>query len=773
MLMETERADDGDDVAASTDPVPAAEGRQRGLAGKRPWLRRTLLVLAVLAILGLLAGLAVGIAFWRIYDTATIPAAEQLERPDPTVLVDRDGDEVETLDPADVQENVAIDDLPEHVPQAVLAAEDRRFHEHGGFSLRAIARAAVANVTAGEVEQGASTIHQQYVAMAVADIGDGYLDKFREAAIAARLDDEFDDDRILEMYLNQVPFGRTAHGIEAAARTYFGVGAEELDEEQAALLAGMIAAPSAFDPHDNPDGAAGRRDFVVDGMRQMGHLDDAAAEELIGDDLPSLREDPPIDLGEDAYFLDAVRQRLPDLLDDPSFDVTEGLVVHTTLDPEAQSLALEQLRSHLDELPYTGSVVTIESETGAVRSLVGGLDFEETPFNVATEAQRQVGSTFKTFALVELIEQGYDPDRTDIEVPDEYDIEVEDGDDTTVRNFHDDNPDEVDAREATVSSINTAYAQLGEELGADRVADRAEELGISSELHGFPSLVLGAVDLRPIEVTASYATLAAGGTRHDPYLIDRIEDHDGEVLYEHEAEPLEALDADTAHLVTDVLADVVASGTGQAAALDRPTAGKTGTTNDYRDAWFVGYTPELTTSVWVGNLDNSPMEDEISGGSLPAEIWGGYIGELLDGTDAEEFPTADVSDLDAFEELEPDEPEPDEPAPEDWSSRDPEDEAREEEDDGEDEDDDPDEDDGEDDDPDEDDEDEDDVEDEGEGDDPAEDEDADEDGDDSDDDGDDGDDEEEGAGDDEEDDDPDAGEGDEEDTSDDEDDGDQ
>ncbi len=351
-------------MTASTDPAPATGGRRRGPVGRRPWLRRTLLVGAVLAILGLLAGLAVGIAYWRIYSTATIPTAQELERPDPTVLLDRDGDEVETLDPSDVEENVSIDDLPEHVPQAVLAAEDRRFRDHGGFSVRAMARAAVANLTAGEVEQGASTIHQQYIAMAVADIGDGYLDKFREAAIASRLDDEFDDDQILEMYLNQVPFGRTVHGIEAAARTYFDVSAEELDEEQAALLAGMIAAPSAFDPHDNPDGAAGRRDFVVDGMRQMDHLDDPTAEELIGSDLPSLREDPLIDLDDDAYFLDAVRQRLPDLLADPSFDVTEGLVVHTTLDRDAQSLALDQLRGHLDELPYTGSVVTIESGTG-------------------------------------------------------------------------------------------------------------------------------------------------------------------------------------------------------------------------------------------------------------------------------------------------------------------------------------------------------------------------------------------------------------------------
>ncbi len=696
--------------------------------------------------LALVAAAAVAVAFWRIADTAQIPAAEELERPDPTVLLDDAGEQVEALDPADVQENVALEDLPDHVPAAVLAAEDRRFGEHGGYSARGIVRAAWANVRAGTVEQGASTIHQQYVAMAIEDIDDSYEGKFREAAIASRLDDEFSDERILEMYLNQVPFGRAAHGIDAAARTYFDVPATELDEEQASVLAGMIAAPSAYDPADNPDGAAARRDFVLDGMQQTGAMDPATAQELQGSDLPSLRDEPLVSLGDDAWFLDTVRQELPELLDGQVEDVTDGLVVYTTLDRGAQASTAAELRDHLDGHEASGSSVSIEPGTGAVRALVGGPDFEVDQFNVATDAQRQVGSTFKTFALLELVARGYDPDLTDIDAPEEYEIEVEDGDDATVGNYSGRGHGEVDVREATVDSLNTPYAQLGEELGAQAIAERARDLGVTSELSELPSMVLGAADLRPLELTAAYATIAAEGTRHEPYLIERIERHDGEVLYDHEPDGREVVDPEAAHVVTDVLTDAVEHGTGQAAALDRPVAGKTGTTNEGRDAWFVGYTPQLTTSVWVGKLDNTPMDGEVTGGGLPAEIFRAAMIEMLDGADADGFPDLATGGLQAFEELEPEEDE-------DLFARDPEDDGREE--DAPDEDDESDEDDDSD-------EDEDDGEDDGEGDDGDEADEADDDGDDGEGDEDDGEDED---GDDEDDDgdDDEDGDGDEED----------
>jgi penicillin-binding protein 1A len=645
-------------VAGRTDtagPKARSDEQRRRLLG-RPWV----LALLVLTTVGVLAAATAALAFYRVYEGATIPSEDELVVPDPTLVLDHAGETVQTLEPAAIRENVSIDDLPQHVPDAVLAAEDRRFYEHRGFSARGIVRAAWANLTAGEVVQGASTIHQQYVAMAVADIDDSYTGKFREVAIAARLDDEFSKDRILEMYLNSVPFGRSAYGIQAAARTYFDVDAVDLDLEEAAVLAGMIAAPTAFDPERNPEGASARRDFVLGGMVEIDAVDAATAEDLRGTELPELRTEPLFAYGPDAYFLDEVRDRVSEVLDDDR-DFSTGLRVHTTLDRTAQQLAHDSLREHLGDAADSGAVVTVDSATGAVRTLLGGADYETQQFNVATDGLRQIGSSFKTFALAELVDQGFDPDDSEVDAPREYEVET-DTDTATIGNYSGRGHGEVSVREATVESINTAYVILSEELGHDNVVEMANRLGIRQEITPVPSSVLGTADLTTLEVTAAYATLGAEGVRHDPYLIERIESHDGEVLFEHEPDPDEVLDPNTAAVVTDVLVDVVERGTGTAAAIDHPVAGKTGTTNDFRDAWFVGYTPTLTTSVWIGNRDNTPM-DGVAGGSIPAVTWSVYMGQLLEGTDVTSFPAPDPSDLEPFEELDATDDEDDLPTP--------------------------------------------------------------------------------------------------------------
>jgi penicillin-binding protein 1A len=618
---------------------------QDRLAALEPWQRRGVLVGASIAIAALLVVVLASAAFATVYLTAPIPTAEQLGGFEPSVVLDQEGERVETLEAAELRRDVRLDELPDHVPEAVLAAEDRRFYDHSGFSTRDIIRAAWSNLTPGGTRQGASTISQQYVDIALVETSGGYLGKLREAAIAARVDDEVDKDRVLDAYLNQVPFGRDAVGIQAASQTYFGVDAADLDLHQAATLAGIIAAPTAYDPARNPQAAAQRRDFVVDGMHRMGILDSGQADELIGAELPELRDEPLRDFGANTYFLETVRDQVPELLDDFDGNVDEGLVIHTTLDQRAQSLAVEELAAHLSDVSYTGAAVTIESHTGAVRALAGGLDAGEQQYNVATSGDRQAGSAFKTFALAELVAQGYDPDSSRVDAPEEYDIEVSGGEDATVGNYSGDGHGEVSVREATTESINTAYVRLGEVLGPDRIATTAHDLGIGSELHEYPSLVLGTAEVRPFELTVAYATLAASGTRHEPYLVERIEDATGEVLYEHEPDAEEVIDPNVAHMVTDVLVEAVESGTGTAADLPRTNAGKTGTTNDYRDAWFVGYTPQHTTTVWVGNLDNSPMAGEVAGGSLPAQIWGAYMTAFVEAFDAEEFPSADASEL--------------------------------------------------------------------------------------------------------------------------------
>jgi penicillin-binding protein 1A len=652
MTPRTAQTSDRGDVTDGS--ASSRAGEPRGGAGPRRWL----LGVTTLVVVGLLGVVAVGFAFHRVYAGATIPSEDELAIPDPTLVVDRDGVPIQTLEPAAVRENVSVDRLPDHVPDAVLAAEDRGFYDHRGFSVRGIARAAWANLAAGEVVQGASTIHQQYVAMAVADIEDSYPGKFREVAIAARLDDEFSKDRILEMYLNSVPFGRSAYGIQAAARTYFDVDAVDLDLEQAATLAGMIAAPTAFDPERNPEGASARRDFVLGGMVELGVVDRATAEEHLGSELPELRTEPLFSYGPEAYFLDVVRDELDARLET---DPAAGLTVHTTLDPQAQRLAHETLVEHVADVADSGALVTIESATGAVRALLGGTDYATQQFNVATDGRRQTGSSFKTFALAELVDRGYDPDDSRVDAPREY--EVGTGPDTTTFGNHSGRGHgEVSVREATRTSINTAYVLLSEALGHDRVVEMSQRLGIRQEITPVPSSVLGTADLAALEVTAAYATLGAEGVRNDPYLIERVETHEGELLFEHEAAPEEVLDANTAAVVTDVLVDVVERGTGTAAAIGRPVAGKTGTTNDHRDAWFVGYTPQLTTSVWVGNRDNTPM-DGVTGGSIPAAVWGAYMGHLVDDARSDPFPAPDTTDLEPFDDLAATEDEEDEPAP--------------------------------------------------------------------------------------------------------------
>jgi penicillin-binding protein 1A len=633
----------------------------------RAWKRPLLLGLTGLSVAAAVVSAVVSLAFWQLYSGADIPSFAQLQLEDPTVLLDVDGEVMDTLESGALQRKVALDALPPHVPAAVLAAEDRAFHDHRGFSARAIARAAIANLRAREVRQGGSTLTQQYVALALGGIDDSFAGKFREVAVAARLDDELSKEQILELYLNSVPLGRTADGVEAGAQLYFGVSASELDLEQAATLAGMIAAPTAFDPARNPEGAATRRDFVLRGMVATGAIEPAEADRYLGTPAPELREGPLRVPGPEGYVLAAVREQLPSLLEGRE-QVASGLVVHTTMDPRAQELAISALRDALADRSETGAIVTIESGTGAIRALVGGTDPVAEEFNVATAGRRQVGSSFKTFVLAELVARGYHPDSTRIDAPEQYAIADEsvggrDDEGAVFRNASGQGHGEVTARQAVVRSINTPFIQLGEALGFEEVVAMARTLGIEEDLPPFPSVVLGAADLPPVQLAAAYATLSADGRRTPPYLIERVETVDGEVLHEHRPEGEQVIDANVARVVNDVLAGVISDGTGGAADIGRPAVGKTGTTNDHRDAWFVGHTPDHATAVWVGNLDNAPM-DGVTGGSVPATVWSAYMRGFVEPFEVSSFPEPDLSDLLPLQGLERPTPPPTPPSTE-------------------------------------------------------------------------------------------------------------
>ncbi len=647
------------DVPDIFDRDPDAEPSWLARVRHHPsWAVRWWFVTVPVAVVAMLV-LAVGAILLLDYQRASVPPAGDAAIASPTVLVDSQGEEIAQLDPAVVGEHVEVDNLPDHVIDAVLAAEDGSFWEHGGVSFSSTVRAALVNLRSGEVEQGASTITQQYVDLTTPGTGRSLRAKMYEAAAALKVEDELGKEAVLERYLNSVPFGRDTAGIDTAARVYFEVPAVDLDVNQAATLAGMIAAPSAFDPETNPEGATRRRNIVLDAMAEAGWLSTEEAERVRADELPEVTGERLVQYGDAAYVVDAVRRELEAELGPEGLG--RGLVVETTISRRAQELAQTTLRDHVGGQPWTGAVVTIDPATGGVRALVGGADFAEQNFNAAIQAERQPGSSFKPFTLTAFVEEGFSPDTSRFPAPAE--LEVGTGaNSTTVHNFGNRGFGELTVREATQNSVNTVYMQMVEEVTPEAVVDVADRLGIESDLPAVPSIALGTGSVTPFEMASAYATLAAEGVHRTPFIITRVERADGEVVYEADVDEHEAVDPQVAGVVTDVLADVVASGTGTAAQLEHPVAGKTGTTDDGRDAWFVGYTTQLATAVWIGNADNSPMGDA-TGGGLAAPLWGDYMGQVMAPLEILELPTASTDGLDPLDEVPDPEPTTAEPTP--------------------------------------------------------------------------------------------------------------
>lgn len=627
----------------------SASWRERLFPRQGPWWRRYWLPLAVV-LAGVAVVLLVALGVVALYLTATVPPPEDLAVPGPTIVLSVDGDEIRSLHPAAETGRVELGDLPDHVPEAVLAAEDREFYEHRGFSPRGIVRAALANLTAGRVEQGASTITQQYVDLAVADSGRTFIGKMREIALAMRIEEQIDKDTILELYLNSVPLGRAAVGFEAGANTYFDKEASELDPNEAATLAGILAAPTAYDPGRNPEAADERRIYTLEGMAGEGWLEPDEADELVAAGLPEVVAGGETDWGAEAYYFDALSRQLEELVSEER-DITTGLVVHTEMDEAMQTAAHETLVAHVGEQPFTGAIVSIDPGDGGVRALVGGTDFVEQQYNTAVQGRRQPGSAFKPFGLAAFLDAGHSPEST-YPAPAEIEVEFEGHEDYEVANFGDADFGSQTVREATWSSTNTVFVQVAAEVGPDAVKEQAVQAGITDheDFTADPSLVLGTREVSVVNLTEAFATFAGDGIGHEPRMITLVEDSlTGEVLYEADVESEQRLDENLAAQVTDVLRGVVESGTGTGAAIDRPAAGKTGTTDENIDAWFAGYVPQLTTTVWVGHLEPETMPD-MTGGSLPATIWREYMQRATEGMEVLDFPEPDWAGLEVLEE---------------------------------------------------------------------------------------------------------------------------
>lgn len=605
-----------------------ANGNGSGKGGRGRLWRGLLAWSAAAAIwLLLIVGLVVGWYAWDLPDVRGI--AESTRQPSLQV-VDAEGGRIASYGEL-YGVALSVEDLPVHVPQAVLAIEDRRFYGHFGLDPIGLARAVVANLRAGRVVQGGSTITQQLAKNVFLSSERTYDRKIRELLLAFWLEYKLSKDQVLSLYLNRVYFGAGTYGVDAAANRYFGKSATALDLYEAALLAGLLRAPSRYNPANNPDLAHERARSVLDAM---------VAAEFVSEDeaLRALEEratpgDRP--RGRGRYFADWASTQVEDVIG----PLERDLVAHTTLDSRLQRIVEEEIEALLSEAGTERGVsqvaVVMLSPDGAVRAMAGGRSYGESQFNRAVQALRQPGSAFKPFVYLTAMEAGAAPDQRVNDGP--ITVSLPQGP-WSPGNFGDRFYGEVTLREAFARSLNSVAVQVLQQQGADSVVEQAQRLGISSGLDSLPSLALGTSEVTLLDLTAAYAAFANGGYGVWPYGLRHLATPGGEVVFRREGQGLGRVISPSAHAaMLDLLQASVAWGTSKAADPGRPAGGKTGTTQDFRDAWFIGFTAELVVGVWVGNDDGTPMQ-QVTGGSLPARLWKSIVTRALEGEPVQPLP---------------------------------------------------------------------------------------------------------------------------------------
>jgi len=490
---------------------------------------------------------------------------------------------------------------------AVIATEDRRFYSHFGVDLRGTARALLSNLRAGGVVAGGSTLTQQLAKNLFLTPERALRRKMQELILALWLEARLTKDQILELYLNRVYLGAGAYGVEAAAQRYFGKPASQIDLAEAALLAGLLQAPSRYAPTNDLQRANDRAATVLRLMVETGKITQEQAAEARAEPAQLATAGGSEVAG---HFADWVLDGLTEHLGKPR----ASWVVRTTLDPRLQRAAEQAVASELAPYPGIEAAVVLLDGTGAIRAMVGGRSYRTSRFNRAAFGQRQPGSAFKPFVFLAALEAGWEPDDVIEDAP------------FTVAGWTPSNPSgrhfgRITLDEALARSINTVTVKLSQEVGPAEVAERARMLGVASDLRPVPSLALGTSEVTPLELTAAYQPLATDGVRRPVFGVARVSDAAARVVYQHRDTEVPVVDPAIARQLQTMLANVVRNGTGRAAALaDRRAMGKTGTTQGYRDAWFVGFSGEMISGVWVGRDDNQPMPG-VTGADLPARIW--------------------------------------------------------------------------------------------------------------------------------------------------------
>ncbi|WP_315925117.1 transglycosylase domain-containing protein [Mesorhizobium sp. SP-1A] len=580
--------------------------RRRGLLGL---LTRGVYWCFVLAIWGGIA--AAGVV---VYYGAKMPAATTWSIPDraPNIkIVSVDGHLIANRGMSG-GEAVSLKQMSPYIPEAVVAIEDRRFYSHFGVDPIGLARAMVTNLLGGHFSQGGSTLTQQ-LAKNLFLTPDRTLErKVQEVLLALWLEHKHTKDQILEMYLNRVYFGSGAYGVEAASRRYFGKSARDVSLSEAALLAGLLKAPSRLSPARDPKAAEERSQLVLAAMRDEGVISGKEMSSALS--APATRA-PSYWTGSENYVADTVMEELPDLIG----DVRGDIIVDTTVDLDLQKLAEKSIRQLIDQNGKKlnvsqGALVSIDN-SGAVRAMVGGYDYATSQFDRASEARRQPGSAFKPFVYMAAMEAGRTPDSVRNDAP------VKIGN-WTPTNFGGKYYGKVTLATALAKSLNSVAAQLTMEVGPGTVVEVAHRMGIESPLQANTSIALGTSEVTPLELTSAYVPFANGGYRPQVHFIRRITTADGKLLYSYDGGSApRVVSTQVVGMMNSMMAGTVETGgTAKKAAFGWPSAGKTGTSQNSRDAWFVGYTANLTTGVWFGNDDGSPMK-KVTGGALPAQAW--------------------------------------------------------------------------------------------------------------------------------------------------------
>ncbi|PYE89353.1 transglycosylase domain-containing protein [Phyllobacterium leguminum] len=579
-------------------------------------------------VLGLWGGIAT--AGVVVYFAAKMPPTTSWAIPDrpPNVkIVDVKGDLIANRGTTG-GEAIGLHDMSPYIPQAVIAIEDKRFYSHFGIDPIGLARAVVTNILSGRTVQGGSTITQQLAKNLFLTPERTIERKVQEVMLALWLEHKYTKDQILEMYLNRVYLGSGSYGVAAASRRYFDKSAHDVNLMEAATLAGLLKAPSRLSPARDPEAASARAKLVLNAMREQGMIKETQLAEAMSE--PATRA-AAYWSGSENYVADRVMQELPALIGETKDDVT----VETTIDLHLQKTGEEAIRDLISANGKKmnvsqGALVSIDG-TGAVRAMVGGYDYANSQFDRATEAKRQPGSTFKPFVYLAALEQGRTPDSVRNDAP----IKIGKW---TPGNYNGKYFGQVTLATALSHSLNSVAAQLVMEVGPKTVIDTAHRLGIQSKLENNASLALGTSEVTLLELTDAFTPFSNGGYKAPVHLIQRVTDANGKVLYENKQPAGErVIDERNVGMMNAMLRRTVEDGTAKKGAFGWPAAGKTGTSQDFRDAWFIGYTANLTTGVWFGNDDGKPMK-KVSGSSLPVAAWKEFMVAAHKGVPIAELP---------------------------------------------------------------------------------------------------------------------------------------